>query len=77
PAPTPAPTPAPPPPAAVEGGSGGGGCATALQPGRADPVLPLAVLFALLALGWRRPQRGTGVVVKRSPNCHVTFTMQT
>ncbi|RVU46383.1 choice-of-anchor D domain-containing protein [Rubrivivax rivuli] len=61
PAPAPAPAPAPPVAAPAPAPSpiapvapAGGGCATALQPGRADPLLPALVLLALLGLLSRR-----------------------
>ena len=63
PTPTPAPAPAPSPPVAapapapaapVPAAGGGGGCATALQPGRADPLLPALLLLALLGVASRR-----------------------
>jgi cytochrome c553 len=57
PAPSPpvaAPSPAPAPVTPTAPAGGGGGCATALQPGRADPLLPTLVLLALLGTMTRR-----------------------
>lgn len=63
PAPPPATNPAPPAPslpppaAAAPAAAGGGGCAVALQPGRADPLLPALLMAALIVLGRRRHGR--------------------
>ncbi len=55
-----APAPAPAPAAPVAPAGGGGGCATALQPGRADPLLPALVLLALLGVLARRRTQPAG-----------------